>query len=149
MTSLEPEALFEDEAEIHFSFFFVLTETLLSGKLGQALPAELGQPTRCTDGDICWHWGSAARLTISKSMDNVCYDVNWTNKGLTSASDCFDIGNAAWFAGCEEHDQVYLNPQLEMITTLANFYLSSQAFSTETKHSQENNSICPWRHASR
>jgi len=31
------------------------------------LPTELGQPTPCSDGPICWHWGSAAKFFIDQT----------------------------------------------------------------------------------
>ncbi len=83
---------------------------VLSGQLGVDLPPELGQPTACSDGDICWHWGDAARLVVAKDVDVEdpdvsCYNVGWRTAGLVGVEDCVDVGSASWFAGQEEYEQ--------------------------------------------
>ena len=40
---------------------------ILSGQIGLDLPVELGQPTACSEGQICWQWGTAARLLVDQT----------------------------------------------------------------------------------
>jgi hypothetical protein len=50
-----------------FLVFSLDDEVIFGGQLGLDLPPELGQPTPCSDGPICWHWGSAAKLYIDQT----------------------------------------------------------------------------------
>ncbi len=85
----------------------LLVGTVLSGQLGGGLPPELGQSTPCSDGDICWQWGDAARLAVTKEImvedtDVSCYNVSWRTSGLAAVENCMDLGGAFWFAGQAE-----------------------------------------------
>lgn len=82
-----------------------LNGDLLSWNLGTELPHELEDPTQCSNGNICWKWGNLAQLTVDKSSDGQCYEVNWSVNQLSSAMDCFKIGEAKWFVGAEEYFQ--------------------------------------------
>ena len=41
---------------------------IFSGQLGLDLPPELGQPTPCSDGEVCWHWGTAAKISVQQTL---------------------------------------------------------------------------------
>lgn len=83
-------------------------ETKLAGQLGLNLSSVLGQPSKCSEGDICWRWGTAsdyvAELAVSQMGDS-CYSIIWQTELLRGFKDCIEIGNAHWYVGPEEFYQ--------------------------------------------
>ena len=82
---------------------------MLTSRLGLDLPPEIGSSAAAcsTDAELCFQWGNAAKLSVVKSSDDVCYEFKWETAGLLSNRDCVDIdaGGAVWFGGAEEYNQ--------------------------------------------
>ena len=75
----------------------------LEWDLGLDLPAHLQDSTPCDSGSVCREWGDLARLEVTQK--DICYEVKWRVDGLSSATDCFDLGEGFWFGGAEEKFQ--------------------------------------------